>query len=212
MTAQERKIQTEKLLKSLNIPILAHLPLVEEEFEAKIRTPQEIAKRILIMTYLSYVAEEEDASIEIIEFLKTENLWDWVSKDEKKLFQKQLSDKEKIAISWRSEAIWLLLWIINKVDKIGLPVEEISIADLLQLLPEFMTETNEFILTATNRSIPEILDLLDLTYRLHWATRHTEINNTETLDLNSSIIFERHYALNWATYYAHDWDDITTDT
>jgi len=212
MTAIERKKNTERLLKSLNIPFIDHLPLIEEEDEAKIRTPQEVAKRILVLTYLNYVSEEPNDREEVITFLREQELWDSVSNDEKDLFSKELSDKEHINISWRSEAIWLLLWVINKVDTIDLPNEEVSISQILELLPEFMTDTKDFVQSATIKSVSEILDLSDLTYRLHWATRHTELNNLETLDLNSSIIQERHYAINWVTYYEDNWDDITTDT
>ncbi|HKO79558.1 MAG TPA: DUF4272 domain-containing protein [Chitinophagaceae bacterium] len=212
MTAIERKQNTERLLKTLNIPFIDHLPLIEEEHEARIRTPQEIAKRILVLTYLNYVSEEPDDREEVIEFLKEQELWDSVSSNEKVLFTKDLSDQEHINISWRSEAIWLLLWVINVVDTINLPTEEVSIPQMLELLPDFMTDTKGFIQSASIRTVSEILDLSDLTYRLHWATRHTELNNLETLDLNSSIIQERHYAINWVTYYEDNWDDITTDT
>ena len=212
MTAVERKQNSERLLKSLNIPFIDHLPLIEEDDEAKIRTPQEIASRILVLTYLNYVSEEPDDGEKVISFLKDQKLWDSVSNDEKELFSKELSDKEHINISWRSEAIWLLLWVINKVDTVDLPNEEISISQILELLPDFMTDTKDFVQFATIRTVSEILDLSDLTYRLHWATRHTELNNLETLDLNSSIVQERHYAINWVTYYEDNWDDITTDT
>ena len=212
MTAVERKQNSERLLKSLNIPFIDHLPLIKEDDEAKIRTPQEIASRILVLTYLNYVSEEPDDGEKVISFLKDQKLWDSVSNDEKELFSKELSDKEHINISWRSEAIWLLLWVINKVDTVDLPNEEISISQILELLPDFMTDTKDFVQFATIRTVSEILDLSDLTYRLHWATRHTELNNLETLDLNSSIVQERHYAINWVTYYEDNWDDITTDT
>jgi hypothetical protein len=212
MTAVERKQNSERLLKSLNIPFIDHLPLIEEDDEAKIRTPQEIAKRALVLTYLNYISEEPNDREEVIKFLKEQELWDSVSNDEKDLFSKELSDREHINISWRSEAIWLLLWVIKKVDTLDLPTEEVSISQILELLPEFMTDTKDFVQSATIKSVSEILDLSDLTYRLHWATRHTELNNLETLDINSSIIQERHYAINWVTYYEDNWDDITTDT
>ena len=74
-TAEQRKNETERLLKSLNIPYIAHLPLLEEESEARIRTPQEIAERVLILTYLNYVSEVPDVKDKVIEFLKTNSLW-----------------------------------------------------------------------------------------------------------------------------------------
>jgi hypothetical protein len=212
MTASERKQQTEELLKSLDIPFIDHLPLIEEENEVQIRSPKDIAKRVLILIYLCYVAEEQGAKAEVIEFLKSEKLWDSVSADEKELFQEELTDKQKINISWRSEAIWLLLWTINKVDRLDLPQNEVSIPDILGCLPKPMTSTKDFIDSATIRTTSDILNVSDLTYRLHWATRNSELNNSQTTDLNSSIVSERHYAINWVTYYADNWDDITTDT
>ena len=212
MTALERKHRTEKLLKYLDIPFIDHLPLIEEENEVQIRSAQDIAKRLLILTYLCYVGEVPDATSDVITFLKSEKLWDNVSADERELFQKELTDKEKVNISWRTEAIWLLLWAINKVDKLELPQNEVSIPDILECLPKIMASTKDFIESATIRTTSDILDVSDLTYRLHWATRNAELNNSRTTDLNSSIVSERHYAINWVTFYMDNWDDITTDT
>ncbi|MBT1700279.1 DUF4272 domain-containing protein [Fulvivirgaceae bacterium PWU4] len=168
MTALERKQKTEALLKESGIPYIDHLPTVEEEFEVRLRTPEEIAKRILILTYLNYAAEE-DSKQDIIDFLKTERLWDSVSGEEKLLFEKdRLTDQDKINISWRSESIWALLWTINKVDQLDLPTDEVNIADIVDRLPEFMNSSVDFIKSSTIRSVSEILDQSDLIYRLHW--------------------------------------------
>ena len=63
MTAVERKNKTNACLKSLGIHILDHLPIIEEESEAKLRTPQEIAQRVLVLVYLNYVAEVSERKI-----------------------------------------------------------------------------------------------------------------------------------------------------
>jgi Domain of unknown function (DUF4272) len=211
-TALERKAQSENILKSFGVPFIDHLPLIEEESEARVRTPQEIAKRLLILTYLNYVAEEPGEKEKVITFLKQQQLWEYVSNDEVELFKNQFTEQDQINISWRTEAIWLLLWTINKVDKFEMPIEQVEIPKILSRLPNFMSDTKEFIETSTLRTVSEILDLSDLTYRLHWAVRHSELNNLELLQLNSSIVEERHYAINWVTHYAENWDDITTDT
>jgi hypothetical protein len=213
-TAEQRKKETERLLRSLNIPYVDHLPLVEEESEVQMRTAQEIAERILILVYLAYISEVPDERANVIDFLKANSLWDKVSPDEKELFQKEeLTDQETVNISWRSEAIWLLLWAINKVDKLELPTEQVVINEIVSRLPEFLTDPKEFIETAAIRPTTEILDISDLTYRLHWATRDADLKgNTIPANLNLSIIMERHYAVNWITYYADEWDEVTTDT
>ena len=212
-TAEQRKEETEALLKCLSIPYIDHLPLIEEENEVKFRTAMEIAERILILTYLIYISDVPDERDRVIDFLKTNSLWEKVSPEGKVLFQKEvLNRKEKINISWRSEAIWLLLWAINKVDKIELPTEQVETSEIVSRLPDFLSNPKEFTENATIRATSELLDISDLTYRLHWAVRNTELNNLETLSINSSVIVERHYAINWVTYYAEEWDEITTDT
>lgn len=213
-TAEQRKKQTEKYLKSLNIPFIDHLPLIEEEIELKIRTAQEIAERILVLVYLAYVSEVVDERENVIDFLKTSSLWDKVSPDEKELFQKEeLTDQETANISWRSEGVWLLLWTINKVEKLDLPTEQVEISEIVSRLPEFLTDPTEFIKNANVRPTTEILDESDLIYRLHWATRNADLNNQQMqANLDLGIIMERHYAINWVTFYAVEWDDISTDT
>ncbi len=213
-SAKQRKLETEKLLKKLNIPFIDHLPLIEEENEAKIRTAQEIAERILILTYLNYILEVPEDKEKVIDFLESYNLWDNVSSEEKELFKKSnLTEQESINISWRSEAIWILLWTIKKVDNLELPIEQANISEIVSKLPDFLSDPKDFIDNVEIRPTSEILDISDLTYRLHWATRNTDLNNQPMpANLSLSIIIERHYAINWVTYYADDWDEVTTDT
>lgn len=213
-TAEQRKKQTENYLASLNIPFIEHLPSVEEESEVKIRQAKAIAERILVLVYLAYVSEVPDTRENVIEFLKASSLWDKVSPDEKALFQNENLTSQEIAnISWRSEAVWLLLWAINKVDKLKLPTEQIDIREIVIRLPKFLTSPKEFIDNAIIRPTTEILDVADLMYRLHWAARNAHLyNQPMPANLDLSIVIERHYAINWVTFYAEDWDDITTDT
>ncbi|MFL5742922.1 MAG: DUF4272 domain-containing protein [Flavisolibacter sp.] len=211
MTPAERKSRIENLLTSLNIPYIGHLPLIEES-EARVRTPQEIANRICVLMYLYYVSKKPQDRNNLIVFLKEQKLWEAVSSHEKELFTIDVSGQEQIKISWRTEAIWLLLWAINKVDKLELPVDRVSISEIFERIPGFMEDTKEFVQTATGRTTPEILDVADLTHRLHWATQHTELNGPLALNLNSNIVQERHHAINWAIYYADNWDEITTDS
>jgi len=213
-TAEQRKIETEKLLKSLNIPFIEHLPLIEEESEVKIRTAKEIAERTLVLTYLSYISGVPDEREKVIDFLQINSLWEKVSPEEKKLFQKEeLTEQEIVNISWRSEAIWLLLWTILKVDKLELPTEQVELSEIISRLPEFLDDPKIFIENASIRPTTEILDISDLTYRLHWATRNANLNNLPMpADLSLSVIMERHYAINWVTLYADEWDEITADT
>jgi len=212
MTSQERKRKTEAVLKNLKIDINPSLPCIEEEEDANIRDGKDIAKRILVLIYLNIL--KDGGSKEIIQFLKDEHIWDSVSKNEEALFNKDiLTKKEQINISWRSEAIWILLWAINKIERLDLPIQECEVSEIMQRVPKFLEPTKTFVNNASTRSLSEILDISDLIYRLHWASRNSELGtDSNPIDLNSGILQEWHYAINWVTYYNDDWDEITTDT
>ncbi|MFT3681637.1 MAG: DUF4272 domain-containing protein [Ferruginibacter sp.] len=213
-TAAQRKQATEKLLKSAGIPFIDHLPLLEEESEVKIRTAREIAERILVLTYLGYIAEVPGEGEVVINFLKQYSLWDKASPAEKELFQKEkLTKREAVDISWRCEAAWLLLWVIGKTGDLELPVNQVEIGEIIERLPEFLDSPAQFIESAAARPASEILDIADLTYRLHWAARNADLKKQpQPAGLNLSVIMERHHAINWVTFYGDEWDEITTDT
>lgn len=199
-------------MKNLKIDINPSLPCIEEEEDANIRDGKDIAKRILVLIYLNIL--KDGGSKEIIQFLKDEHIWDSVSKNEEALFNKDiLTKKEQINISWRSEAIWILLWAINKIERLDLPIQECEVSEIMQRVPKFLEPTKTFVNNASTRSLSEILDISDLIYRLHWASRNSELGtDSNPIDLNSGILQEWHYAINWVTYYNDDWDEITTDT
>jgi|SRR5690242_2897195 len=213
MTAQERKDKTQRLLKQLDIPFNCNLPVIEEENDAIIRDAADIARRIIIVTYLCLYGDDGNKN-EITDFLKSEELWRFVSDDEKILFSKpELTEKDKINISWQSERIYIMLWTINKVNELGLPIDQCNVGEMLKLLPEFFQSTKEFISSSTSRTTLEILDASDLIYRLHWAARQADLEEKEIPgDISLGIVQEWHYAINWITFYDENWDEITTDT
>jgi hypothetical protein len=124
-----------------------------------------------------------------------------------------LTEKDKINISWQSERIYIMLWTINKVNELGLPIDQCNVGEMLKLLPEFFQSTREFISSSTSRTTLEILDASDLIYRLHWAARQADLEEKEIPgDISLGIVQEWHYAINWITFYDENWDEITTDT
>lgn len=208
MTAVERKKRSEERLASLGIHIVDELPPMEEESVVVPRTGQEIAQRILVLTYLNCVAADSSLRHDVIAFLKQESLWEKASAEEKKLFEKnQLSEEDTLKIGWRGESIWLLLWTINKVDMLDLPASEVNIRDVFEKLPTFLSDTRDFIASAHIRPLSEILDQSDFIFRLTW-TIHVQSGGTNEMIFNPSIAYERHYAISWVTSAHETWDEI----
>jgi hypothetical protein len=207
MSAIERKLQVENLLKELDVFLHDDLPPLEEDSNVTLREPREIAKRIIILTYLNCSAEDDVLRKEIVHFLQTDGVWDAASQEEKMLFTKPiLTDQDVAKIYWRSEAIWLLLWTINKVDILNLPIEDVNIPAMFSRLPAFMTSSNDFIDSATTRSVSEIMDQSDLTFRLNWAAREAHLNGSQDFKFNPGILYERYHAINWVTRMENEWD------
>jgi len=63
------------------------------------------------------------------------------------------------------------------------------------------------------RDIEEILDMLDLHYRYHWATTEKRINPaTPIAELNPDVVVERRRGLEWLISSEEDWNEISMDT
>jgi hypothetical protein len=210
MTAPERKTHTEARLKQHNIPVGTELQVLAEESEVQLCTAVEIAKRILILTYLNIVVQAEGFRNEVVASLKSKGLWDDVSGNEKLLLlKKELTDLDVAFISWQAEAAWMLLWVIGKVEIKGLPTQECDINEILKLLPSFQEGPDTFINSATIRPVVEVMDMLDLIYRIHWAVSDAEVNELPIpANLNPGVVHERHYALNWVINFIEQWDQV----
>lgn len=203
MTALERKQQTETFFRKLGIPVYEGLPVIAEESSIRVRSVQEIAARMMILTYLNCVATQATLQTEILEYLKTQGLWEKASAQEKILFEKPaLTEEDVNEISWRAEAIWLLLWCIHKVERLTMPKEEVDIDVLFPLLPPFMEDPAEYLETARVRSAAELLNEADFIFRLNWT-----MNQAPLEGLNARIAYERYFTINWVTSMRKEWDD-----
>ncbi len=208
MTASERKKHTEDFLRSHGIPVFDNLPPLEEEIDIPLRIPQEIAERILILSYLNCMAFDPELRNRITGFLKEEGLWDKISPKEKLLLEKtEFNDNDITIIAWRAESIWMLLWSINKSNQVNFPPEEVNFHAIFEHLPPFMNSTEEFVTSATLRSATEILDQADLLFRLNWTYYQAQTNNLIIPELNQGIVFERYFAINWVTNVRSTWDE-----
>src|SRR5262249_29481817 len=119
---------------------------------------------------------------------------------------------DRAQFTWRYEGVWVLLWALGFVDEIGRPDKVVDVPALATLM--LGLGPTDLRTHAKMREAGQILDLLDITYRYHWACVDARINDRKTPGgLESDVVMERHYALNWLTRYGNQaWDDISTDT
>lgn len=211
-TPAERKRRSEDKLKQFGIPINPHLPVIESETAAKLRSPQEVAKRaIALCAVVVYGGGLEQQAA--IAFLQERGLWEAATEKEKKfLLNKAPSQEERANFSWRYEALWVLLWALGYVSQLAYPSETCDVSQAVETIVN--TPTELFIKQASLRPLAEILDEADLIYRYDWAVVDAQLQGCEMpRGLDEGVVYERHYALNWLIgYLDQEWDDVTTDT
>jgi hypothetical protein len=212
LTAEKRKQKTNEFLKALMVPTLEDLPLCEDFTNAQFRPAKEIAERCFVLAVIHFVAHGEVSAEEAREYL-ADDLWNRASPSEKEFLMNEKPSKQDIIdFSWRIEGLYVLLWSLGKFDELGLPIEMCDMGHI-EDPPDFTGEPEEWIAKATLRNTEEILDQVDLIYRIHWATRDAELNGDKTPgNFDPGIVFERHHALNWLVMTEDEWDDVTTDT
>jgi len=185
-----------------------------DDMQNKMKTPQEITKRVLILIGVFQAATGRNKET-IINLLKENHLWSNVSDLEKKFLETSDEESKFISMqySWRAEAVYILLWVLNKLDFDEIPKNENNLDQISELL-----KADDFfkILDINNsqlRYVDEIYNKLEEIGRLNWEIRDALINKKEPPnDYHPSIIYEWHYALNWLTKPNEEWDYIATDT
>ena len=208
-----RKARTEEYLRSLGVPVNPNLPFVENESETNLRQAETVARRALVLYHLVDVGFGGGAD-HAVRWLRNASLWDSVSPLEQRFLLDANPSPQNIAnATWRVEALWVLLWSLKKIDKLEIPTALCDTELIPRLMPGLASPCGPFIAEADLRPLSTILDATDLIYRLHWAVVDASLNGKPTpASLQPSVVYERHYALNWLVYYRDDWDDITTDT
>lgn len=216
----ERKSRSEAKLRAFQVPICDWLPYTEPESDISWKAPRDVARRCLILCAVSVYAQGMFHE-RILPWLKTENLWQFCSKSEKRFFREaEIYDKQRMQLSWRMEGIVALLWSLGRLPELDWPTELCDFRVIAGIVPALGQVTTDFVASAAYRPISEILDQIDLYYRLHWAVVDENLNNREMpAGVNGAIVFERRYALEWLIYSRENiadtsdiWDEIPMDT
>ena len=194
------------------IPVIDHLPCVTSEAEVKIRSNDDIINRALALCYLGLKSEGLEKK-HLDGFNKKYLIAPHFTKEEKLyVYATTPLEEQRVNASWRYEGMHVLLWALGYVDSLAYPDQMCNVEEDVKLILD--RTKAEFSTGVKIRSKQEILDQADLIYRLHWACVNAKIKNEEPpAGLNASVVYERHYALNWLIrYMEQEWDEVSTDT
>ena len=183
------------------------LVINDKQPEGIVRKAKACAERCVILYALINTAHGDD-SAKISQWLHAENLWSALSKNEAAfLALPKPNEQAKLNMTWRIEALHLLLWSLAKIEHTA-PLNEMCDTEAISACCSFyLNDTADFIRTAKLRDTHTLSALNEVLIQAHSKIHH---NSAESFE--PSIIEERRYAMNWLLGYCEQsWDDITTD-
>ncbi len=214
--ASTRKATTEAALATRGILVPQFLPPVAGEVEVELRAPSDVASRVLAL-FVCAVRGESVASGRPIPAAELEEqmplAFAALSPKERSFLAAEAPDQQAVVNhTWRYEAIVPLAWAVGLTESLAFPAAVCDVASLAKTV--FGLDAAAFVPRARLRSSAEILDALDLTFRLHWATTDARVKKSAPpAGVEPGVVAERHYALNWLTRFEDAaWDDVTTPT
>ncbi|MGG4774510.1 DUF4272 domain-containing protein [Paenalcaligenes sp. Me52] len=218
--ALARREKSLKQLAQLNPTPPASMPPVLAEAEVHLRSVSDVVHRALSLFCVAseglVILDKEDSSLPFMAEHNPVGLA-MLSPQEKAFISAEEPDEHMaIQMSWRHEALNVLLWALSKQPEPLSPASDVVESQVMFDKAMRLIELNNTGHVFTLRPTAEILDQLDLTWRQHWITRQAAQSDADVEGLISGVVMERHYALNWLTNFQNDigtaWDDIDTPT
>jgi hypothetical protein len=218
---QERRFKSEEFCKSKKIPVYKNLNslFVEPEEKVTIRIKDEVVDRAIALCYLELKSEKAEKNL-LADFDKRYNVMTKLTPNEKEFaLSENPTTQQMTDANWRAESYHVMLWALGYVDSLKYPNEICKIEDDVKYL--FSKTESQFRNKAKLRSKKEILDQADLILRFNWACVNEKfmqkdkarLSKEDFVMLDKSVVYERHYSLNWLIKYMNQkWDDVKTDT
>lgn len=207
-----RRQRNIEIVRTMGLPVLEHLPVIEDEKQLAPRQPREVAERCVAVFICAIKGEVEGKDPPFIDDLvKRFSASGFFSPKERAFLQSAHPPRrDLIDFAWRYECSHVLLWALGHLDTLRPPGEICDVAREVGILRDLGAD---FVGKARIRSQAEILEQADLYYRLHWAAIELRLKGSPSDKIHEGIIRERHRALNWLIRYMNQsWDDVETDT
>ncbi len=197
---------------SLKVASDADLTPLAEYSETYARSAREVAIRAVILQGVAAIAYKVEAQ-PIIEWFQTQGIWSDVTPQERIfILGSAHTEAEQVRFRWKQEAQWTLLWMIHRVESLGLPTGYCDTRRLVdEIIPALGNDLQTFIRQSELRSPGALLAEDDRTYDL-WCYALAAQRRGESLpsDLNLGVLRERRYAFEWMDGN-QDWDEVTCD-
>ena len=210
--ADERKSRSIEILSEMGVQHSEHLPSTYADVDTDLRPAGEVYDRMLGLAAavgratLARDGQPHELMEKIFEMSGGEP---HLSPDERSFVElADPQEQEWVQFHWRIEGVYTLQWALGLWDEFLEPDELCDMNGVLGLVVERGARES-----ASLRPKSEVLDLLDLYYRLHWACTQARIEGSEdALPVEPGVVMERRYALEWLADTEAEWDAVEMST
>ncbi len=203
-----------------------HIRWVGDESTVTLRSPAEVARRVVAMHSVVTFARGRPRD-EVIADIERFGIGGDVSPTEAALLHASPVDEAaRQEMIWSLEALVPLMWALGHIDELAWPESMIDVEALHDLIFASLPD-RAAVDAASLRPVAEILDAVELTVRQHNGLRGSHTSGdlvpmnfnwnapTEMVlasrSLAAPVLAQRHQALNWLIRFGDaGWDDVDT--
>ena len=212
--AEQRRARSQQQLQAHAVHAPPSLPPVVGAAEAQLRAPAQVwarAQALLACALRAEALQAGDPPLSLAELAGRLPALPEALSPAEAAFIEHGDAEAALPFGWRYESLAVLLWALGLSEVLPWPQATCAVPDVVGALLQKADSSSE---PATLRDTAELLDALDLHYRLHWAAREAQRQGAPMPGaLEGGVIYERHYALNWLFCFEQaDWDDVDTPT
>jgi len=216
-----RRTRNMEVLKKHGIEMPADMPVQVTEADARLRTPEEIVGRLASLLACALKAQAYTSPREIsapaawtmnaVKRLDTQYGVNRLFTRKEAEYIVRGREQQHPAFLLRFESCTVLLWALGLVN-MGWPDEACDTHSILRILRD--ADTEMLLKIAKPRPLNVILNMHDITYRLHSICVRCDEETQKAYSIDPDVVYERHYALNWliAANGISDWDLVVPKT
>ena len=163
---------------------------------------REVALRAVILQGVAAVAAGVDAE-PVVAWFQEQGVWKQVSPEERKFLLHPSAAKkaQRTEFQWRQEAEWALLWVVGKVDALGLPTRGCDTRRLVdKIIPALGSDIEPFLASAKLRPPGVLLAEEDRHYDLWCRYIATRKKGKHLIprDPEIDVLYQREHAFEWS--------------